>query len=314
MQLKKIKKISIIIPVYNEQENLSILIRRTIYVCSKLHIKYEIMIIDDGSYDQSPNILESEASKPNSSIIAIFLNKNYGQHAAIMAGFAHSKGDLIITLDADLQNPPEEIPKLLYAAQKGYDVIGTFRMNRQDNLFRKISSKIVNIAIQKILGNNMTDYGCMLRAYQKHIIDAIIKYNSHNVFIPIIANMFAKKVIEIPVLHFKRKFGHSKYNYIKLIKLIYNLCFCLFINITKKEKIFKQISFKISYYVVFLLSCIYLFLVKTRFYINIFLINYLIFIGIKKIFIKIYNKIYLRPIYVISRIIKNDISNTREKE
>uniref|UniRef100_A0A1A9UK55 Glyco_trans_2-like domain-containing protein n=1 Tax=Glossina austeni TaxID=7395 RepID=A0A1A9UK55_GLOAU len=103
------------------------------------------MMIDDGSHDKSANILEYEASKPNSSIIAIILNKNYGQHAAIMAGFEHSQGDLIITLDADLQNPPEEIPKLLYAAQKGYDVIGTFRINRQDNLFRKISSRIINV-------------------------------------------------------------------------------------------------------------------------------------------------------------------------
>uniref|UniRef100_A0A1A9Z109 Glycosyltransferase 2-like domain-containing protein n=1 Tax=Glossina pallidipes TaxID=7398 RepID=A0A1A9Z109_GLOPL len=272
------------------------------------------MIIDDGSYDRSPNILEFEASKPDSSIIAIFLNKNYGQHAAIMAGFAHSKGDLIITLDADLQNPPEEIPKLIYAAQKGYDVIGTFRINRQDNLFRKISSKIVNIVIQKILGKNMTDYGCMLRAYQKHIINDIVKYNSHNIFIPIIANMFANNVIEIPVLHFKRKFGHSKYNYIKLIKLIYNLFLCLFMNIIKKTKIFKQISLKMIYYILYIFIFMYFFLAPTRIYINIFFTTCLLLISIKKIFIKFCNKVYLRPIYIINRIIKNDIPEKREKK
>ncbi|MDQ1237771.1 MAG: glycosyltransferase [Wigglesworthia glossinidia] len=312
MQSKKIKKISIIIPVYNEQDNIILLIKRITHTCSTLHIKYEIIFVDDGSNDDSSKILELEASKLNKSIIVIFLNRNYGQHAAIMAGFLYAHGDLVITLDADLQNPPEEIPNLLHAAQKGYDVIGTFRINRQDNLFRKVSSRVVNYLIKKILGNNMTDYGCMLRAYRRHIIDKIINYNSRNIFIPIVANMFTRSIIEIPVMHFKRKFGNSRYTYIKLIQLIYNLFACLLVSITKKIKIFKKIRFKLILFILFVVIFIYYFSLQIKKYINSIILIFLCLIGMKKFFFKIYKntfykiykKIYLRPMYVINRIIK----------
>lgn len=159
-----IKKVSVVIPVYNEQESLPELIRRTTAACESLGKAWEILLIDDGSSDSSAELMVKASQEAGSHIISILLNRNYGQHAAIMAGFSHVSGDLIITLDADLQNPPEEIPRLVAKADEGFDVVGTVRQNRQDSLFRKSASKIINLLIQRTTGKAMGDYGCMLRA------------------------------------------------------------------------------------------------------------------------------------------------------
>ncbi|VTM48055.1 Polymyxin resistance protein ArnC [Klebsiella pneumoniae] len=157
----------------------------------------------------------------------MLLNRNYGQHSAIMAGFSHVTGDLIITLDADLQNPPEEIPRLVAKADEGYDVVGTVRQNRQDSIFRKTASKMINRLIQRTTGKAMGDYGCMLRAYRRHIIDAMLNCHERSTFIPILANTFARRAVEIPVMHAEREFGDSKYSFMRLINLMYDLVTCL---------------------------------------------------------------------------------------
>ena len=144
-----------------------------------------------------------------------------------MAGFSHVTGDLIITLDADLQNPPEEIPRLVAKADEGYDVVGTVRQNRQDSLFRKTASKMINHLIQRTTGKAMGDYGCMLRAYRRHIIDAMLHCHERSTFIPILANIFARRATEIPVHHAEREFGDSKYSFMRLINLMYDLVTCL---------------------------------------------------------------------------------------
>ncbi|VFS38247.1 UDP-phosphate 4-amino-4-deoxy-L-arabinose transferase [Enterobacter cancerogenus] len=138
-----VQKVSVVIPVYNEQESLPELLRRTTAACETLGKAYEILLVDDGSSDDSAHMLTDAANEPGSHIVAVLLNRNYGQHSAIMAGFSHVTGDLVITLDADLQNPPEEIPRLVAKADEGYDVVGTVRQNRQDSLFRKLASRTI---------------------------------------------------------------------------------------------------------------------------------------------------------------------------
>ena len=141
-----------VIPVYNEQDSLPELLRRTDAACATLGRQYEILLIDDGSSDDSARMLTEAAEAEGSHVVAVLLNRNYGQHSAIMAGFSHVTGDLIITLDADLQNPPEEIPRLVAKADEGYDVVGTVRQNRQDSIFRKTASKMINRLIQRTTG------------------------------------------------------------------------------------------------------------------------------------------------------------------
>ncbi|BET97057.1 undecaprenyl-phosphate 4-deoxy-4-formamido-L-arabinose transferase [Xenorhabdus taiwanensis] len=227
MTFEKIKKVSVVIPVYNEEESLPQLLERTLAACQKLKQKYELILVDDGSHDNSVEILTQAAESPENHVIAILLNRNYGQHSAIMAGFHQADGDLVITLDADLQNPPEEIPRLVKKAEEGYDVVGTRRIHRQDSWFRKTASKIINAMITKATGRSMGDYGCMLRAYRRHIIHAMLQCHERSTFIPILANTFARRTIEIDVAHAEREFGDSKYSFMKLINLMYDLLTCL---------------------------------------------------------------------------------------
>jgi len=222
-----IRKVSVVIPVYNEEESLPALLSRTQVACQQLTQKYEIILVDDGSSDSSGDMLSAAAEQPGSHIVAVLLNRNYGQHSAIMAGFSHVTGDLVITLDADLQNPPEEIPRLVAKADEGYDVVGTVRANRRDSWFRKTASKMINMMIQRATGKSMGDYGCMLRAYRRHIIEAMLHCHERSTFIPILANTFARKTVEIPVQHSEREFGDSKYSLMKLINLMYDLITCL---------------------------------------------------------------------------------------
>lgn len=223
----KIKKVSVVIPVYNEEESLPQLLERTIKSCKQLEQEYELILVDDGSSDNSAKMLEEAAAIEENHVIAIILNHNYGQHSAIMAGFNQADGDLVITLDADLQNPPEEIPRLVATAEEGYDVVGTRRRNRQDSWFRKTASKMINSMITKATGRSMGDYGCMLRAYRRHIVEAMLQCHERSTFIPILANTFARRTIEIDVAHAEREYGDSKYSFLKLINLMYDLLTCL---------------------------------------------------------------------------------------
>jgi len=226
-EFEEIKKVSVVIPVYNEEQSLPQLLERTIKSCKQLTQDYELILVDDGSSDRSAKMLTEAAENPDNHVIAIILNRNYGQHSAIMAGFNQADGDLVITLDADLQNPPEEIPRLVQTAAQGYDVVGTRRANRQDSWFRKTASKMINAMITKATGRSMGDYGCMLRAYRRHIIDAMLQCHERSTFIPILANTFARRTIEIDVAHAEREFGDSKYSFMKLINLMYDLLTCL---------------------------------------------------------------------------------------
>jgi undecaprenyl-phosphate 4-deoxy-4-formamido-L-arabinose transferase len=215
--------LSIVIPVYNEADNLPVLFERLGKVVSTLPMRTEVLLVDDGSRDASCTMITAKAAEPGSPFVAVILNRNYGQHAAIMAGFSKVRGDLIITLDADLQNPPEEIPNLIAQAEQGFDVVGTIRMNRQDTWFRKTASKIVNTIMRKATGIQMSDYGCMLRAYRRPIVDIMVQCNERSTFIPLLATTFARNTTEIHVKHEERAAGDSKYSLMKLINLQFDL-------------------------------------------------------------------------------------------
>ena len=221
------KYLSVVIPVYNEEESLPELLKRTIAACDSLGKSYEIILVDDGSSDNSAEILSAAARLPGSNVVAVLLNRNYGQHSAIMAGFDQVEGEVVITLDADLQNPPEEIPRLVAAIEEGYDVVGTVRANRQDSFFRKKMSRVINLIIKKSTGKELGDYGCMLRAYKRMIVQAMLQCHERSTFIPILANSFARKTVDLPVAHAERQFGVSKYGLWQLINLMFDLVTCM---------------------------------------------------------------------------------------
>ena len=215
--------VSIVIPVCNEEENLDELLERCLATCKRMGRPYEIIFVDDGSKDRSHEMIAEMAERNAGRVVGLILNRNYGQHAAVMAGFAASRGDIVVTLDADLQNPPEEIPKLIHKMEEGYDVVGSVRVPRRDKLFRRVASFMINKAAQKATGVLMHDYGCMLRAYRRSVVAAMLECPERSTFIPVLANSLAHKTTELEVDHDKRSNGESKYGFWKLINLQFDL-------------------------------------------------------------------------------------------
>lgn len=182
----------------------------------------EAIFIDDGSGDGSLGLLREIAAR-DSRVRVIELARNFGQHSALLAGFRDCRGDIVVTLDADLQNPPEEIPRLLAAIEDGNDVVGGWREERHDRGYRRFASRLHNRLTSTIVGVPMHDYGCMLRAYRRHIVDTVVACDEKSAFVPALANSFAKRVAEIPVNHADRAHGESKYGLFKLAHLSVNL-------------------------------------------------------------------------------------------
>ena len=215
--------ISLVVPVYNEEENLPELLRRLFAVMEELKRPFEIILVNDGSKDSSlPIMLMSRKDHPDT-LRVIDFNGNFGQHTAILAGFKSARGDFVITLDADLQNPPEEIPKLISLLDEGHDVVGTVRQKRKDSFFRRYASKFVNKLMNKVTGFSIHDYGCMLRGYSRGIVDIINECGEVSTFIPALAQKFAVNPIEIEVSHSAREKGESKYSLFRLIRLQFDL-------------------------------------------------------------------------------------------
>lgn len=214
--------VSVVIPVFNEEPVLRKLMERLMPVMKGLGKPYEIVFVDDGSRDNSLAVLKEFTVHPEVKIVE--LTKNYGQHAAVFAGFFVSSGEIIITMDADLQNPPEEIPRLVQVMEQGdFDVVGTIRRERKDSIFRKLPSRIVNMVARRITKVQMTDWGCMLRAYRRTIVERMIDCHEQSTFIPALATYFAKRVTEIEVEHEARFAGESHYPLRKLINLQFDL-------------------------------------------------------------------------------------------
>ncbi|MFY9925772.1 MAG: glycosyltransferase [Opitutaceae bacterium] len=221
--MSAVPEISIVIPVYNEALNLPILFARLYPVLDGLGRKYEVIFTNDGSADTSLALLRAQfAARPEVTRIIDF-NANYGQHMAIMAAFERVRGQVIVTLDADLQNPPEEIPKLLALIAAGHDYVGGFRINRKDSLFRTLASRLINFVRSATTSIEMTDQGCMLRAYKRPIIEAIVRSGANNTFIPALAYSFSGNPTEVGVKHEERNAGVSNYSFYMLIRLNFDL-------------------------------------------------------------------------------------------
>lgn len=215
--------VSVIIPVYNEQANLPRLFQRLTTVLDSLTRSAEIVFVNDGSRDRSQEILEDFHRDRPDQVVVIEFNRNYGQHMAIMAGFENARGEIIVTLDADLQNPPEEIPKLLAAIDAGHDSVGGRRVKRQDNFFRRLASRLINHLRESITDIRMDDQGCMLRAYTREVVNAVVSCHERATFIPALAYRFSKHPTEIDVAHEARQAGTSKYSLLRLARLNFDL-------------------------------------------------------------------------------------------
>jgi undecaprenyl-phosphate 4-deoxy-4-formamido-L-arabinose transferase len=216
-------KISVVVPVYNEEGNLPELLRRLTAVMDLAGHPYELVFVDDGSRDRSLELLKDAARQRPDRIRVLELARNFGQHQAILAAFEHVTGEVIVTLDADLQNPPEEIPKLLAKVAQGHDVVGGIRRDRQDSWPRRLASALVNRVTVAITRLRLTDFGCMLRAYSREVVDEINRCDESSTFIPALAQSFARNPAEIEVAHAPRTHGASAYSLYRLIRLNFDL-------------------------------------------------------------------------------------------
>ncbi|MBS0451839.1 MAG: glycosyltransferase [Proteobacteria bacterium] len=215
--------LSVVIPVYNEEEVLAALFARLYPALDALHVRYEVIFIDDGSRDRSTSILAAQFERRPEVTRVILLNGNFGQHRAILAGFAHCRGERVMTLDADLQNPPEEIPRLLAAMDEGHDCVGTVRRQRQDKAWRRWASRAMNRMRHGLTGIVMTDHGSMMRAYSRRVVGLINQCNEMSTFIPALAYQFAESPAEVEIAHEARFAGESKYSLYRLIRLNFDL-------------------------------------------------------------------------------------------
>jgi len=240
--------LSIIIPVYNEEKNIALLYERLMAVCNRNNYNYEVIFIDDGSTDKT-----AEEIKKLPGARYIGFRKNFGQTAAMMAGINYSTGDIIIAMDGDLQNDPEDIPKLLQKIDEGYDVVSGWRKDRKDNpIKRNLPSRMANRLISVISGVRLHDYGCSLKAYKRDVGKDVKLYGEMHRFIPIYASWMGAKVTEISVMHHPRIHGVSKYNINRVFKVILDLIVIKFLQKYSQSSIyifggFGFISFFLSF-------------------------------------------------------------------
>jgi len=309
--------LSIVIPIYNERESVDRLYKELDKSLLKLGIDYEVIFIDDGSVDGTYNKL-LEIHKKNSSYKIIRFRRNFGQTAAISAGFNYSKGDAIITLDADLQNDPQDIPVMLNKLNEGYDIVSGWRKNRKDKaITRRFPSVIANKIISKLTGVYLHDYGCTLKAYKREVVKNIELYGEMHRYIPAVASWMGVKVAEIPVTHHSRKFGKSKYGISRTIRVILDIITIKFLLSYSQRPI--QIFGLVGLFSGTVGFIITAYLIIMRIFFNqgladrpLFILSiFMIFIGIQlitmgllaEITMRIYHEAQEKPTYVIKDII-----------
>ena len=305
--------ISVIVPVYNEEQGLDALFARLYPALDTLAEAYEIIFINDGSRDRSAAILREQFARRPEVTRVILFNGNFGQHMAIMAGFEASRGEIIVTLDADLQNPPEEIGNLVAKMREGYDYVGTIRRQRQDSWFRRLASRSMNNMRERITHIKMTDQGCMLRAYSRAIVDAINSCHEINTFIPALAYTFAQKPVEIEVAHEERFAGESKYSLYSLVRLNFDLMTAFSVVPLQLFSLAGILIATLSFFFVAYLAIRRIFLVGpeaeglfTLFGIEFFLVGVTLFgIGLLGEYVgRIYQQVRSRPRYLIAAVLE----------
>lgn len=215
--------VSVVIPVYNEEAVLAALFGRLYPALDALGVAYEVVFVNDGSRDRSATLLADQFHRRPDVTRVVMFNGNFGQHRAILAGFEHARGERIVTLDADLQNPPEDIHLLLEQMDAGHDYVGSIRRRRDDVLWRRVASRAMNRIRERTTRIKMTDQGCMMRAYSRRIVDTINQCNELYTFIPALAYQFAQNPTEVVVGHEERFAGESKYSLYSLVRLNFDL-------------------------------------------------------------------------------------------
>ena len=307
-------EISVVIPVYNEEAGLAKLFSRLYPALDALGLAYEVVFVNDGSRDRSAAILADQFRlRPDVTRVVLF-NGNYGQHMAILAGFEATRGEIVITLDADLQNPPEEIGNLVAKIREGYDYVGSIRRERQDSAWRTHASRLMNRLRERITKIKMTDQGNMLRAYGRNIIDLINQCKEVNTFIPALAYTFARNPTEIIVEHEERAAGESKYSFYSLVRLNFDLI-TGFSLVPLQFFSMLGIALSIASALLFVLLLLRRFLLGaeveglfTLFAINFFLLGVILFgIGLVGEYVgRIYQQVRGRPRYVVQAILQEE--------
>ncbi|MBK2126042.1 glycosyltransferase [Fangia hongkongensis] len=306
--------LSVVIPIYNEEEVLPTLFKRLFPALDKTGKSYEVIFTNDGSKDKSIELLKEMQDERPAEVKIIDFNRNFGQHMAIMAGFEHVSGDVIVTMDADLQNYPEDIPLLLEKIEAGHDVVGGYRMDRQDKKWRLFVSKLHNSLRLKLTGVDMVDEGCMLRAYTREVIDRVVATGENSTFLPALAHSFSSNPTDVGVRHAAREEGTSSYNLYKLIR--YNFDF--FANFSKAPLEFFTMS---GFIVAFISILLFVYLIVKRvifgpdadgvftlFAVAYFLIGMLLMgLGIVGEYIgRIYEEVRKRPRFIVREYLDTD--------
>lgn len=310
--------LSVVIPIYNEAKNVEKLYEKLEEVLSKFDKSYEVLLVDDGSTDGTTDKL-TEIHKRNPKYKVIQFRRNYGQTAAMSAGFDYSAGNVIVTIDADLQNDPKDIPKILEKMEEGYDVVSGWRKDRKDPfLTRKVPSKIANWLVSILAGIHLHDYGCTLKAYSKDVVKNVQLYGEMHRYIPALASWIGINVTEIPVSHHKRKFGKSKYGLSRTPRVILDLITLKFLlsYSTRPIQIFGSIGI-ITAFLGFLIALFlsYVKLVQKQSIGDrplLLLAVLLIFLGFQfismgllgELVVRIYHEAQNKPIYFIKKILE----------
>ncbi len=217
-------ELSLVIPVYNEEENLPLLFDAIHTALDGLDKSWEVVFVDDGSQDGSLDVLRGLFQRDPQHVRVVTFRRNFGQTAAIAAGIDHARGDILVLLDADMQNDPADIPMLLEKLEEGYDVVSGWRKHRQDNtLTRTLPSRIANALISRVTGVHLHDYGCTLKAYRREVITGFRLYGEMHRFIPVYAHSVGAKILEVPVRHHPRRYGKAKYGLERTLKVILDL-------------------------------------------------------------------------------------------
>jgi glycosyltransferase involved in cell wall biosynthesis len=254
--------LSVIVPIYDEAGNIAILCEKLFAVLDRLPLESEVIAVNDGSRDGSLKELIEQTMR-FSHLKVIDLRRNYGQTAAIMAGIDHAVGEIVVTIDADLQNDPEDIPALLNMLQQGYDVVSGWRKERQDSAIRRnLVSRLANRLISRISGVPLNDYGCTLKAYRRDILQGVRLYGEMHRFIPIYASWMGAKIVELPVSHHPRRIGHSKYGLERIIKVLLDLIVVKFLDRHFVKPIYIFGGFAVFSFVLCALSTLYMFYLK----------------------------------------------------
>ncbi|MBI5681864.1 MAG: glycosyltransferase family 2 protein [Deltaproteobacteria bacterium] len=310
-------KVSIVIPVYNEEENISLLYQSIKKVMDSLKMDYETIFVDDGSIDNSFSILE-DMQRGDERVVVISFRRNFGQTAAMAAGFDYAGGDIIITMDADMQNDPEDIPKLIDAI-KDADIVSGWRKNRKDRfLTRRLPSMFANWLISRVTGVYLHDYGCTLKAYRKEVIKNIKLYGDMHRFIPAVASWFGVRIKEVETKHHPRRFGKSKYGISRTIRVILDLLTVKFLQSFSTRPIHAFGPAGLVFGVLGFLISLYLAVQKIVFGYDIggrpllLLGILLIILGVQFIIMgllgemlaRVYHESQSKPIYVVKRVIR----------